>query len=53
MFDGEAASLEAIMKTQTVKVPRPIKVCRITTEPLKGHSNNYVIFFKIDFVRTK
>lgn len=26
MFEGEAASLEAIMKTNTLKVPKPIKV---------------------------
>ncbi|XP_065503923.1 ketosamine-3-kinase isoform X2 [Caloenas nicobarica] len=26
MFEGEMASLEAILKTQTVKVPKPIKV---------------------------
>jgi fructosamine-3-kinase len=26
MFDGELASLEAIGKTNTVKVPKPIKV---------------------------
>ncbi|XP_030062815.1 ketosamine-3-kinase-like isoform X1 [Microcaecilia unicolor] len=32
MFDGEAASLEAILKTHTVKVPRPIKVANIPTD---------------------
>lgn len=26
MFDGEMASLEAILCTNTVKVPRPVKV---------------------------
>lgn len=26
MFDGEMASLDAILQTQTVKVPKPIKV---------------------------
>ncbi|KAM4673190.1 ketosamine-3-kinase-like [Amazona ochrocephala] len=26
MFEGEMASLEAILKTQTIKVPKPIKV---------------------------
>ncbi|NXM78414.1 KT3K kinase, partial [Serilophus lunatus] len=29
MFEGEKASLEAILKTQTVKVPKPIKVIDI------------------------
>uniref|UniRef100_A0A3P8S839 protein-ribulosamine 3-kinase n=1 Tax=Amphiprion percula TaxID=161767 RepID=A0A3P8S839_AMPPE len=29
MFDGEMASLEAIVKTQTVKVPKPIKVIEL------------------------
>ncbi|KAG9337873.1 hypothetical protein JZ751_027525 [Albula glossodonta] len=31
MFDGEAASLDAILKTQTVKVPKPIKVIDLET----------------------
>ncbi|KAG7460256.1 hypothetical protein MATL_G00219390 [Megalops atlanticus] len=31
MFDGEAASLEAILKTGTVKVPRPVKVIDLQT----------------------
>lgn len=26
MFEGEMASLEAILKTETIKVPKPIKV---------------------------
>lgn len=26
MFDGEMASLEAIVRTKTVKAPKPIKV---------------------------
>ncbi|NXS09026.1 KT3K kinase, partial [Neodrepanis coruscans] len=29
MFEGEKASLEAILKTQTVKVPKPIKVINL------------------------
>lgn len=29
MFDGEMASLEAILKTETVKVPKPIKVIEL------------------------
>lgn len=31
MFDGEMASLEAIAKTKTVKVPKPIKVIELDT----------------------
>lgn len=31
MFDGEMASLEAILKTETVKVPKPIKVIALDT----------------------
>uniref|UniRef100_A0A3Q0RAE9 protein-ribulosamine 3-kinase n=1 Tax=Amphilophus citrinellus TaxID=61819 RepID=A0A3Q0RAE9_AMPCI len=31
MFEGEMASLEAILKTETVKVPRPIKVIELDT----------------------
>ncbi|KAJ8251400.1 hypothetical protein GJAV_G00220940 [Gymnothorax javanicus] len=31
MFDGEAASLDAILKTGTVKVPQPIKVIDLNT----------------------
>lgn len=31
MFDGEMASLEAILKTETVKVPRPVKVIQLDT----------------------
>lgn len=31
MFDGEAASLDAILKTQTLKVPKPIKVIDLET----------------------
>ncbi|KAF0032783.1 hypothetical protein F2P81_015073 [Scophthalmus maximus] len=31
MFDGEMASLEAILKTETVKVPRPVKVIELDT----------------------
>lgn len=31
MFDGEMASLEAIVKTETVKVPKPIKVIELDT----------------------
>ncbi|XP_048411507.1 ketosamine-3-kinase [Stegostoma tigrinum] len=30
MFDGEMASLEAILKTNTVKVPKPIKVISLS-----------------------
>lgn len=26
MFKGEAASLHAILKTETIRVPRPLKV---------------------------
>lgn len=26
MFDGEKASLEAILSTDTIRVPRPVKV---------------------------
>lgn len=26
MFEGEKASLEAILKTKTIKVPKPMKV---------------------------
>lgn len=29
MFDGELASLEAILKTDTVKVPKPMKVIEL------------------------
>lgn len=29
MFDGEMASLEAIVKTKTVKAPKPIKVIEL------------------------
>lgn len=29
MFDGEMASLEAIYKTGTVKVPKPMKVIKL------------------------
>lgn len=29
MFDGEKASLEAILKTETIKVPKPIKVIEL------------------------
>ncbi|KAJ8345393.1 hypothetical protein SKAU_G00295860 [Synaphobranchus kaupii] len=31
MFDGEAASLDAILKTETVKVPKPMKVIDLKT----------------------
>lgn len=31
MFDGEMASLEAILKTETIKVPKPVKVIKIDT----------------------
>lgn len=31
MFDGEMASLEAILKTETVQVPRPVKVIELDT----------------------
>lgn len=31
MFDGEMASLEAISKTETVKVPKPVKVIDLDT----------------------
>ncbi|XP_061080384.1 ketosamine-3-kinase-like isoform X1 [Conger conger] len=31
MFDGEAASLDSILKTQTVKVPKPMKVIDLET----------------------
>lgn len=31
MFDGEMASLGAIVKTETVKVPKPIKVIELDT----------------------
>lgn len=31
MFEGEMASLEAILKTETVKVPKPIKVIELDT----------------------
>lgn len=29
MFDGEMASLDAILKTDTVKVPKPVKVIEL------------------------
>lgn len=29
MFDGEMASLEAILKTSTIKVPKPVKVIEL------------------------
>ena len=29
MYDGEVASLEAIARTNTVKVPKPIKVSEL------------------------
>lgn len=32
MFDGEMASLEAILKTETVRVPKPIKVIELDTK---------------------
>uniref|UniRef100_A0A3B3H9V9 protein-ribulosamine 3-kinase n=1 Tax=Oryzias latipes TaxID=8090 RepID=A0A3B3H9V9_ORYLA len=50
MFDGEMASLEAIFRTETVKVPKPIKVieldrggCVFVMEHLdmKGLNNRY------------
>ena len=31
MFDGEKASLEAILNTETVKVPKPVKVIDLDT----------------------
>nr|XP_057904285.1 ketosamine-3-kinase [Doryrhamphus excisus] len=31
MFDGEMASLEAILKTQTIRVPKPVKVFELDT----------------------
>ncbi|XP_028311202.1 ketosamine-3-kinase [Gouania willdenowi] len=31
MFDGEMASLEALIRTQTVKVPEPVKVIQLDT----------------------
>ncbi len=31
MFDGEMASLEAILKTETVRVPKPMKVIQLDT----------------------
>lgn len=31
MFDGEMASLDAILKTETVKAPRPVKVIELDT----------------------
>lgn len=31
MFDGEMASLESILKTETVKVPKPVKVIELDT----------------------
>ena len=31
MFNGEMASLEAILKTETVKVPKPVKVIDLDT----------------------
>ncbi|XP_061567662.1 ketosamine-3-kinase [Cololabis saira] len=31
MFDGEMASLEAILKTETVRVPKPVKVIELDT----------------------
>ncbi|KAM9783537.1 ketosamine-3-kinase [Syngnathus typhle] len=32
MFDGEMASLEAIIKTGTIQVPKPVKVIELATE---------------------
>lgn len=31
MFDGEMASLDTILKTETVKVPKPVKVIELDT----------------------
>lgn len=31
MFDGEMSSLETILKTETVKVPKPLKVIELDT----------------------
>lgn len=31
MFDGEMASLSAILQTETVKVPKPVKVIELDT----------------------
>ncbi|XP_054616161.1 ketosamine-3-kinase isoform X1 [Dunckerocampus dactyliophorus] len=31
MFDGEMASLDAILKTQTIRVPKPVKVFELDT----------------------
>ena len=31
MFDGESASLDAIFQTNTVRVPKPVKVFFVTT----------------------
>ena len=32
MFDGEAASLNAISETETIRVPKPLKVNSIICE---------------------
>ena len=29
MFKGEASSLDAILETETLRVPKPIKVCNL------------------------
>lgn len=31
MFDGEMASLDAILKTETIRVPKPVKVIGLDT----------------------
>ena len=31
MFDGEMASLDALLKTETIKVPKPVKVIELDT----------------------
>ena len=31
MFDGEMASLDAILQTETIKVPKPVKVIELDT----------------------
>ncbi|XP_047215347.1 ketosamine-3-kinase-like isoform X2 [Girardinichthys multiradiatus] len=36
MFDGEMASLEAILKTETVKVPKPMKVLKTARRAAGG-----------------
>lgn len=44
MFDGEFKSLEAICKTDTIRVPEPIKV---EVDRVKNTLHYFILFSKI------